>query len=173
MKKEEHFNQIVAENSERIKRICAYYSSDTHDAKDIFQEVLINIWKSLDSFKGDSAISTWIYRIAVNTTLSYIGNAYKYMKLMVRADTQNLCVLFDEESSETNQLMEERFECLQNELNMLSVIDKALISLMLEGISMKEIADIIGITETNVKVKIHRIKEQLKTKLTGDSYENK
>ena len=101
MKKEEKFNQIVAENSERIKRICAYYSSNTHDPKDIYQEVLINIWKSLDSFRGDSAISTWIYRIAVNTTLSYVGNAYKYMKLMVRADTQNLGVLFDEESIET------------------------------------------------------------------------
>ena len=171
MKKEEKFNQIVAENGDRIKRICAYYTSNAHDQKDIFQEVLINIWKSLDNFRGDSAISTWIYRIAVNTTLSYVGKSCKYMKLMVCADTQNLCTLFDEESFEAKQIMESQLESLQNELNMLSVIDKALISLLLEDLSMKEIADIIGITETNVKVKIHRIKKQLKTKLTRGTYE--
>ena len=167
MEKEERFNQIVAENSERIKRICSYYNSNAQDQKDIFQEVLINIWKSLDNFRGDSAISTWVYRIAVNTTLSYTGKAYRHMKLMVCADTQNLCSLFDEEGFEAKQIIEKQLESLQTELNMLSVMDKALISLMLEGLSMKEIADIIGITEANVKVKIHRIKEQLKIRLAG------
>ncbi len=173
MKKEEKFNQIVAENRGRIKRICGYYNSNDHDQKDMFQEVLINIWKSLNNFRGDSAINTWIYRIAVNTSLSYTGKAYKNMKLMVSADTQNLSTIFDEESFETKQIQEKYIESLQTELNMLSVIDKSLISLMLEGLSMKEIAEIIGITETSVKVKIHRIKTQLKTKLTGRRYETK
>ena len=91
---------------------------------------------------------------------------------MVHTD-QNLCALFDEENVEDKQIMDQHLERLQNELNMLSVIDKALISLMFEGISMKEIAEIIGITETNAKVKIHRIKEQLKTKLTGGRDETK
>lgn len=173
MKKEERFNQIVAENGERIRRICAYYNSNEQDQKDIFQEVLINIWKSLDNFRGDSAISTWIYRIAVNTTLSHTGKTYKYMKLRVSADTQNLSALLDDEGLEAKQIMEKQLENLHNELNMMSVIDKALISLMFEGLSMKEIADIIGITEANVKVKIHRIKEHLKIKLTGGRNESK
>jgi RNA polymerase sigma-70 factor, ECF subfamily len=171
--KEEKFNKIVAENSDRIKRICSYYNSNPDDQKDMYQEVLVNIWKSLDNFRGDSAISTWIYRIAVNISLSYTGKSYKHMKLMVNVDTQNLNTLLDEENFEANQTEEKQFKQLQNELNMLSVIDKALISLVLEGLSMKEIADVIGITESNVRVKIHRIKAQLRTKLKGDNNETK
>jgi RNA polymerase sigma-70 factor (ECF subfamily) len=139
----------------------------------MYQEVLVNIWKSLDSFRGDSALSTWIYRISVNTSLKYTGKAFKYMKLIVREDMYNLGNIIDEEGIEIKKLEDIQFEILQNELNTLSVIDKALFSLMLEGLSMKEIADIIGISEANVKVKICRIKAQLKTKLTEYTYEHK
>jgi len=167
LKKEEQFNQILSENSERIQRICRYYNSNAEDQKDMYQEVLVNIWKSLDNFRGDSAISTWVYRVAVNTSLSFTGKAFKQMKLMVNTDTQNLSSILDDEGLAEKQKEESQFNLLQTELNMLSVIDKALISLMLEGLSMKEIADVIGISEPNVKVKIHRIKAQLKTKLSG------
>ena len=173
MKKEDDFNRIVADNEGRIKRICGYYNSNEHDQKDMCQEVLINIWKSLDNFRGDSAMSTWIYRIAVNTVLTYTGKAYKHMKLMVNADTQNLSSVYADEGVEDKQLKDKQFEILQNELNMLSVIDKTLISLMLEGLTMREIADVIGITEPNVKVKIHRIKIQLQAKLKGGKNETK
>lgn len=173
MKKEEQFNQIVSENGERIQRICRYYNSNVEDQKDMYQEVLVNIWKSLDNFRGDSAISTWVYRVAVNTSLSFNGKSYKQMKLIVNADTQNLSAILDDEELDAKQKEENQFNLLQAELNMLSVIDKALISLMLEGLSMKEIANIIGISESNTKVKIHRIKEQLKTKLARGEYELK
>lgn len=165
MNKEEQFNALVAENNERIKRICSYYNNDQEAQKDIYQEILINIWRSLDSFRGDAAISTWIYRIAVNTALSFTGKAYKYMKLIVRADHREIGNLIANDGIAEKLREEQQFETLQNELNLLSVIDKALISLMLEGLSMKEIANVIGITESNVKVKIHRIKEELKLKL--------
>lgn len=89
------------------------------------------------------------------------------MKLIVDADTRNLDSILDEENFEAKKLQEKQLECLQNELNQLSVIDKALISLMFEGLSMRDIADVIGITEPNVRVKIHRIKTQLKNKLTN------
>ncbi len=165
MKKEEQFNMIVSENSGRIKRICSYYNSNAEDQKDMYQEVLVNIWKSLDSFRGDSAISTWVYRVAVNTSLTFTGKAYRHMKLMVNGDTQNLNSILDEDNLKQKLEQENQLDKLQSELNQLSVIDKALISLMLEGLSMKEIADVIGITEPNVKVKIHRVKAQLKEKL--------
>jgi RNA polymerase sigma-70 factor (ECF subfamily) len=171
LKKEEQFNRLVAENKERIKRICSYYNSNATDQQDMYQEILVNIWKSLDSFRGDSAVSTWIYRVAINTSLSFTGKAYKHMKLMVPADNCHLNNVLDDENFEAKQLQEQQLEKLQNELNQLSVIDKALISLLLEGLSMKEIASVIGITESNVKVKIHRIKTQLKEKLEGKSYE--
>lgn len=131
----------------------------------MYQEILVNIWNSLDNFRGESAINTWIYRIAVNTSLSYTGKAYKHMKLMVNSDNFNLNSILEDESFKAKQLQEKQLELMQNELNTFSVIDKALISLMLESLSMKEIADVIGITESNVKVKIHRIKTQLRKKM--------
>ena len=162
MKKEEHFNKIVAENNERIQRICRYYGANSWD--DLYQEVLINIWKSLDKFKGNCAISTWIYRVAVNTSLTYAGKAYRQLKLVITdLPLKNMNLLVDDTEQEHEK--EKLTTDLQNELNQLPVIDKALISLMLEGLSMKEIADVIGLTESNVKVKIHRIRTDLKTKL--------
>lgn len=172
LKKEEQFNQLVAENDERIKRICSYYKANKTDQQDMYQEILVNIWKSLDNFRGESAINTWIYRIAINTSLSFTGKAYKHMKVMVDVDQYNLSSILDDESLETKLLEEKLLDQLQNELNTFSVIDKALISLMLEGLTMKEIGDIIGITESNVKVKIHRIKTQLKKRLEA-SHETK
>ena len=91
------------------------------------------------------------------------------MKLMVNGDTKNLNSVLDEENLKEKLEQENRFDKLQTELNQLSVIDKALISLLLEGLSMKDIADVIGITEPNVKVKIHRIKAQLKQKLKKET----
>lgn len=169
MTKEQKFNELLKDNQERIKRICAYYNPKEHEQKDMYQEVLINIWKSLDSFRGDSAISTWIYRIAVNTSLSYTGKAYKNLKLVISDKALNLNILIDDNSIETKLMEEQQLEKLQLKLNTLSVIDKALISLMLEGLSMKEISDVIGISESNVKVKIHRIKNQLKNILNRRS----
>ena len=171
MEKEKRFNEVIAQNSERIKRICCYYNSNPDDQKDMYQEILVNIWKSLNNFRGEAAISTWVYRVAVNTSLTFTGKAYRQMKLIVDIDTQNLGLIYEEEEFEAQRLHDQQFEKLQSELNTLSVIDKALISLMLEGLSMKEIADVIGITESNVKVKIHRIKAQLKQNLNVENYE--
>ncbi|MFB6343109.1 RNA polymerase sigma factor [Saccharicrinis sp. FJH62] len=171
VKKEDTFNRLVSENSERIRRICCYYNSNPDDQKDMYQEVLVNVWKSLDNFRGDANINTWIYRIAVNTSLTFTGKAFKEMKLLVRQDAENLSSILDDEDLAAKKVQETQLENLQLELNQLSVIDKALISLVLEGLSMKDIADIIGISEANVKVKIHRIKQQLKENLKAFTHE--
>ena len=160
--KEQKFNQIVAENSELIRRICRYYNDNIHDQEDMYQEVLINIWKSLDKFRGDSKLSTYIYRIAVNVSITYASKSFKQSKLYVSADTENINEIIDEPHEDK----EKQIQQLHTALNTLSVIDKALISLVFEGLTMKEIANIIGITEPNVKVKIHRIKTYLKEELT-------
>jgi RNA polymerase sigma-70 factor (ECF subfamily) len=171
LKKEERFNKIVTDNKDRICRICRYYNANPADQKDMQQEILINIWKSLEHYRGEANINTWVYRVAVNTALSYTGKAFREMKLMVSADTKNLHSVIDDASNE-QQLEVELLRALKIELITLSVIDIALVSLMLEGLSMKEISDVIGITESNVKVKIHRIKNQLKTRLNNYSYDN-
>jgi len=166
-KKEIEFKQIIADNSERIQRICRYYNPNAEDQKDMYQEILVNIWKSLDKFRGDSAISTWIYRIAVNTALSFSGKTFRHLKMRIDCDPNQLNLLLDDDEMDQKLKQEADLEQLQTQLNLLSVIDKALISLVLEGLSMREIAEVIGLTEPNVKVKIHRIKEQLKQQLTN------
>ncbi len=171
LSKEEQFKKIVAENSDRIIRICKYYNPNSEDQKDMYQEILINIWKSLETFRGDSAISTWLYRIAVNTSLNYTGKAFKHMKLMVDTCNNHLNLIVDDEEYKHKLQQEEYFNRLQTELNLLSVIDKSLISLVLEGLSMKEISNIMGITEPNVKVKLHRIKRELHDKFKIKDYE--
>lgn len=88
---------------------------------------------------------------------------------MVNGNMQNFMAILDEVELQQKMDQEKQLVMLQTELNLLSVIEKALISLMLEGLTMKEIADVIGITETNVKVKIHRVKVHLKEKLKGKS----
>jgi RNA polymerase sigma-70 factor (ECF subfamily) len=170
--KEEQFKRIIAENGERITRICRYYNPDKEDQKDMVQEILVNIWNSLDKFRGESAISTWIYRIAVNTSLSFTGKAFRHMKMQINTDQQNLNILLDDDDLEVKVQREADLEQLQTLLTQLSVIDKALISLVLEGLSMREIADVIGLTEPNVKVKIHRIKEELKRNMSNSNQLN-
>lgn len=168
--KEEHFKQVVEQNKGRILRICKFYAPSEEDQKDMYQEVLINIWRSLDAFKGNSEIGTWIYRIAVNTSLTFAGKQYKRMKLNVDIETSNLKSILDDEKDEI-AIKEKKLQDLQVQLNQLTVIDKALMGLVLEGLSTKEIADIIGITEPNVRVKIHRIKEDLRSSMKGGNYE--
>ncbi|BDX38173.1 RNA polymerase ECF-type sigma factor [Tenuifilaceae bacterium CYCD] len=168
--KEEQFKQIVDQNKERILRICRFYAPSEEDCKDMYQEVLINVWKSLEKFRGDSEIGTWIYRIAVNTSLTFAGKLYKRMKLNIDVETSGLKYLLDEDKDEV-LVKESRLQELQVQLNQLTVIDKALMGLVLEGLSTKEIADVIGITEPNVRVKIHRIKEDLRVSMKGGGYE--
>ena len=163
--KEQKFNQIVTENSERIKRICRYYNDNIQDHQDMYQEILINIWKSLDKFRGDSKLSTFIYRIAVNVSITYANKSFKQSKLYVSADTNNINEIIDQPQEDKAE-KEKQIQQLHTALNTLSVIDKALISLVLEGLTMKEITNVIGITESNVKVKIHRIKTYLKEELS-------
>jgi RNA polymerase sigma-70 factor, ECF subfamily len=165
--KEIRFKQIIEENSHRINSICRYYCPNAENRKDMYQEILVNIWKSLDKFRGESAMSTWIYRIAVNTSLSFTGKAYRNLNLHIDKDPQSMNILLDDDELEQKIRTEQHLELLETQLNLLSIIDKALITLLLEGLTMREIADVIGLTEPNVKVKIHRIKEQLKQQLNN------
>jgi len=169
--KENHFKSIVEENGDQLKRICRYYNSDAEDQKDMYQEILVNVWKSLDNFRGDSKISTWLYRIALNTALTFNGKTYKRAKLFIDKDVQNLNILFDDDEVLLKEKREVELEMLYNELNQLSVVDKAMITLMLEGLSSREIADVIGLTEPNIRVKLHRIKEQLRAHLQPNENE--
>ncbi len=167
IKKEKLFKTIMDENQERIFRICCYYSKNPEDRKDLFQEILINIWSSLESFRGDSAIGTWVYRVAVNTALGFVKQELKQKQFVEKIDLIQSNQFFKDESDDHHEHFEQKLRILHAQISQLSIIDKVIITLFLEDLPSKGIANIVGITEPNVRVKIHRIKNQLKNDLKG------
>ncbi len=163
-KKEEIFRTIIRENKDKISGICRYYSSNEDDHNDMYQEVLINIWKSLENFRGDAQLSTWVYRVSVNTALGFAKKEIRRKKIFIRQDDERLRDLLDYDEGQIQE-KEIMLQSLENKINLLSVVDKIIITLVLESVSHKEIASVIGITEPNVRVKIHRIKNELKEML--------
>jgi RNA polymerase sigma-70 factor (ECF subfamily) len=168
--KEQQFRELVEQNKSRIERICRYYAPRNDDWHDIYQEVLVNLWKSLDTFRGEAAISTWIYRVAVNTALGYAGKELQRLRLNVSDDGRHVRQLLQEDQGGAAE-KEYRLSEMELALNNLTVIDKLLMSLVLEDLSTREIADIMGITEPNVRVKIHRIKESLRNHFKEESHD--
>ena len=163
-KKEEKFRKVIADNENKILGICRYYSINDDDQKDMYQEVLINVWKSLDSFRGDAQLSTWIYRVAVNTAMGFANKEIRRQKIFLDQKDNSLQNFMDVDDGAVKE-KEKLFQILENQINQLSVIDKIIMTLVLESVNHKEIASVIGITEPNVRVKIHRIKGELKEAL--------
>jgi RNA polymerase sigma-70 factor (ECF subfamily) len=163
------YKQIIEANQSRIRSVCRYYAGITADAEDLYQEILINVWKGLEKFRGDSQLSTWVYRIAVNTALSFVNKKNKYLNFNTYLDEGKAANLAGDD--ETPRVQEKQLELMSDLINGLSVVDKIIMSLVLEDLSTKEIAEIVGITESNVRVKIHRIKEELREKVKGGQYD--
>ncbi len=168
--KEDKFRQLLAENDTRIRSICSYYAKSVADKKDLYQEIITNIWQCIDGFRGESSIHTWIYRIALNTAITASHKSYRIQNTELQWDESKTKQLFEEDPDSLE--IEERINIMNQQLNQLSIIEKTLMTLLLDGLSMREIAEIIGITEPNVRVKIHRIKESLRTNIKNQNHEN-
>ncbi len=167
LNKDTDFKKILEDNKDRIYRICCAYVLDRDDRDDLYQEIIINIWKNLDKFEGRSQISTWIYRIAVNTSLLHIKKAGKRNSLHteINDNTHNLPEDNDkEEKIKTGSLIEKLYECIQK----LTELDRLIISMVLDELSYKEIADVTGINVSNAGVRINRIKKTL-NKMMGEA----
>ena len=157
---EEEFLQSVNEHQGIILKVCRMYCSDSTDAEDLFQEILLQLWKAWPTFQAASKVSTWIYRIGLNTAITRLRKnsrrpALEALSLAQQAigeiPSQRLDILFDQE--------------LQAAIDGLHKFDRALVMLYLEEKSYKEIAEIMGLSEGNVGVKINRIKKLLKEKI--------
>ena len=164
MNQEQAFIKILEENQQRIQKICSMYTSTPEDCKDLVQEVVLNIWKAYPSFEGKSAINTWIYRITLNVCLKKRFYRQKEQRTVSLAD------LKFEPTSTIDDSNNGQFIVLKACISQLAFSDRALIILFLEEVAYKEIAEIIGISENYVAVKIKRIKAKLgtclKTKLS-------
>ena len=168
--KEERFKKLIEDQKERVLSVCRYFSKDQSAQKDLFQEIMINTWNGLDHFRGDAQPGTWMYRIAMNTALGFAGKEKRRMQVSISLSGKDHSTLSDETSGYQNK--ENLLAEMESLINQLSVVDKILVTLMLEGLSYIEIAEIVGITEPNVRVKIHRIKNELRDKMKGESHEN-
>jgi RNA polymerase sigma-70 factor (ECF subfamily) len=161
MNKEASYTAILSEHRDRIFRMCCCYVRDPELRKDAYQQVLINVWQNLDGFQGRSQVGTWIYRITTNTCLGLLQKEQRRHRLFLpNSDlNENLNVVFrieDEDDPEEDVQM--LYACISE----LLPLDRTLISLYLEDLSTKEMAEVLEISEANVRVKVHRIKKILK-----------
>ena len=148
------FAKIVREHKGTIYTVCYMFSKDEDEVADLFQDILINLWKGFSGFRGESSARTWIYRVSLNTCIS------AERKKKRRGETVPLDMninLFDESSEDLKQI-----RLLQNRISRLGPFDKAIVLLWLENLSYDEIGAIVGISAKNVSVRLFRIKEQLR-----------
>jgi RNA polymerase sigma factor (sigma-70 family) len=160
--KSDFFLSVIETNKGIIYKIANLYCKDTEDRKDLVQEIILKLWKSFDSYNEQFKHSTWIYRISLNAAISF----YRKEKLRKKITTPFSESLFNIGDFWDNKLIEQNTLFLNQFISELKELEKALMLLYLEEKSHKEIAEIIGITETNVATKIGRIKTLLRHKFS-------
>ena len=153
MDQQQEFTRLYKVYGQGIKKLCLGYTGDAVLAQDLLQETFIAVWNHMQHFRGESRWSTWIFRIAVNTCLSHLRKN-KDRTL----DLENNAFNLEAEGINNN---EQEMQLLYKCISQLPETDRLIIALVLEEKPYEEISSIIGITEVNLRVKIHRIKKQL------------
>ncbi|TSE11434.1 RNA polymerase sigma factor [Aquimarina algiphila] len=159
MAKEYEFTQIIKDHEGVIFKITTIYTNNHEDQKDLYQEIVYQLWKSFDNFRGDSKISTWMYRVGLNTAITRLkkekrkGNQIGIDQVIMKQTDQ-----YDTE-------FEERLKILYAHIHGLNELEKGLMLLLLEGKKYEEIASITGLSPSNVGTRISRIKQKLKTQI--------
>ena len=151
---EKEFAAVVQENKATIYTVCYMFSADREEVEDLFQEALIALWRGFSSFRGESNIRSWIYRVALNTCISSERKKRRRDE-SVRLDMS--IDLFTDTDDDSRQA-----QMLRQRISKLGVFDRAIVLLWLENLSYEEIGAIVGITAKNVSVRLVRIREQLK-----------
>ena len=143
-----------------LHKVCNMYCRTEFDRQDLFQEIIIQLWKSYPRFRGDSKFSTWLYRIALNTAISDLR---RQKKNITDADSSELRIEVEDFSDHHQK--EEKLQQLHEAIDQLTEIEKAIVMLYLEDKAYEDMEDILGISQNNLRVKMTRIKEKLR-KLT-------
>lgn len=145
---------------QKIFRLCMGYVNDPELAQDLAQETFIIVWQQLPKFRNESSVGTWIFRIASNNCLRQIEKEKKFAKA-------DLPINLEEKKQES---LEPQIQLLYQFISELPETDRIIISLELEEVKQAEIAHIVGLSESNIRVKIHRIKEKLTQKFKENGY---
>ncbi len=151
------FDTIVDRHSELIRRTCRVYSTPTISVDDLYQEVMLVIWRGLKSFRGEAALTTWLYRTTINTCISYLRSMLRHTNTVsletgVARDIEN-----EDATYGTDDI-----DRLHQLINGLNPIDKAIVTLWLDEESYERIAEVTGLSHSNVATRLNRIKKRLK-----------
>lgn len=160
MKKKERFTKAIKENEALIYKVTLLYTDSLQDREDLYQEIVFQLWKSFDSFNEFSKLSTWMYRVAMNTAI------YNLKKSKKKIGTTSIDPMLERIAEYKDNSQKEKLKLLHDQIQKLNLLEKGIILLYLEGKSHDEIAEIIGITTSNVGTKISRIKKKLKSQIT-------
>lgn len=158
MTEKEHqhiFKTWLDEHKALLFKVIRAYAFSESDRDDLFQEITVQVWRSVPNFRGESAVTTWLYRIALNTAIKWNRDEQKYREGRKSFDKMDHLLQSIQETDD------ERLEWMYRQIGKLDKIDRSLCLLMLDGFGYREMATILGITESNVGVKIHRIKNHL------------
>jgi RNA polymerase sigma factor (sigma-70 family) len=154
----DQFLYIIQQNKKLIFKVCNAYCHDPEDRKDLVQEVIIRLWQSFHKYDDKYKLSTWMYRITLNTAISHYRSAHKIQNQTVSIHEN----LFDFADENDRQELDDNVKLLYGFINQFDKLNKALMILYLDNNSYKEIAEVLGITETNVATKLARLKQRLK-----------
>jgi RNA polymerase sigma-70 factor (ECF subfamily) len=148
------FVRLLNENQGVIHKVCLFFEKDKTDREDLFQEVTLQAWYAYKNFKGEAKFSTWLYKVALNTAISYSRKNKKFDFIIRTNEVPELAEEYVQQES--------KLEAMYKSISTLSKIDKALLVLYMEDYDYKEIGEILGISANYVAVKMNRIKTKLK-----------
>ncbi|WP_438422750.1 RNA polymerase sigma factor [Aquimarina macrocephali] len=154
---EHSFVTNLEQNQNIVHKVCRIYTNDSDSHNDLFQEITIQLWKAYPKFRGDAKFSTWMYRVALNTAITLYRRSKRSIKT-ADLDTMNFKIKAEEYDDEVEQQLKLMYAAVKQ----LNDIEKALVFLYLEDKSYREIADTMGISEVNARVKMNRVKTKLK-----------
>jgi RNA polymerase sigma factor (sigma-70 family) len=162
--KEQEFLTRIEQHKGILYKVSKMYMDTSDDQQDLFQEIVCQLWKAYDSFKGESQFSTWMYRVAINTSIVFLKKEKR------KVDKYDLSTDNIREEESDSEIKENQLNHFYKAVQKLEKIDKAIIFYQLEGFSHKEIAENLGISEGNARVKLNRAKEKLKEIIKNQGY---
>ena len=154
--KEKEFSQLIKDNQGLIIKVSRLYTNTSEDEEDLFQEIVLQLWRSYDTFKGDSKISTWMYRVALNTAITLFRKKTKSPK------TDELLDFHYKDFLEDDDERQQKISLLYKVIKMLPNVERAIVMMYLDDLPYRDIAENLGITEVNARVKMNRLKKTLK-----------
>ncbi|KMQ66807.1 RNA polymerase sigma70 factor [Chryseobacterium angstadtii] len=160
------FLKLINQHKGILYKASRIYADSVEDREDLQQEILIQLWKSYQNFQGNSEFSTWMYRVAINTAITYLKKEKRRTHNQADVPTH-----FEVQQEDYNPVKDKQLEIFYNAVQELKAIEKAVIFYFMEGMSHKEIGENLGLSEGNARVKLNRTKEKIQQIIKKSGYE--